>query len=78
VHGDYVIRLNNKITEESVERLNVSFVDILQKGQQIQHGETHPSETDHVELPRLIVPHKRRSFGRLRQLIDMVNICDFA
>ncbi|MBT4523495.1 MAG: LOG family protein [Phycisphaerae bacterium] len=78
VHGDYVIRLNQKIADASIERLNTSFTDILRDGQQIQHGEVHPSENDHVELPRLIVPHKRRSFGRLRQLIDMVNTCDFA
>ena len=78
VHGDYIIRINNKITEESIDRLNKSFPDILREGKIIQSGVAHTVEQDHTELPRLIVPHKRRSFGRLRQLIDMVNTCDFA
>jgi uncharacterized protein (TIGR00730 family) len=77
VHGDYVIRLNQQITDESIEKLNASFEDILRKGEQIRGGDAHVVEKDHLELPRLIVPHKRRSFGRLRQLIDMVNTCDF-
>ena len=78
VHGDYIIRINSKITEESIDRLNKSFPDILREGKIIQSGVAHTVEQDHTELPRLIVPHKRRSFGRLRQLIDMVNTCDFA
>ena len=78
VHGDYIIRINSKITEESIDRLNKSFPDILRDGKIIQSGVAHTVEQDHTELPRLIVPHKRRSFGRLRQLIDMVNTCDFA
>jgi uncharacterized protein (TIGR00730 family) len=77
VHGDYVIRLNNEITQESIDRLNDSFTDIFREEKIIQSGCAHAVECDHLELPRLIVPHKRRSFGRLRQLIDMVNTCDF-
>ena len=77
VHGDYVIRINKPITEESIQRLNASFDDILRDGKIIRSGESHAVEKDHLDLPRLIIPHKRRSFGRLRQLIDMVNTCDF-
>jgi uncharacterized protein (TIGR00730 family) len=77
VHGDYIIRINKEITEESIHRLNESFPDILREGKIIQSGVAHPVERDHKDLPRLVVPHKRRSFGRLRQLIDMVNTCDF-
>jgi uncharacterized protein (TIGR00730 family) len=77
VHGDYIIRLNKQITDESISRLNDSFEDILRGGKKIQSGQSHAVEKDHLKLPRLIVPHKRRSFGRLRQLIDMVNTCDF-
>jgi len=77
VHGDYIIRINKEITEESIHRLNESFPDILREGKIIQSGVAHPVERDHKDLPRLVVPHKRRSFGRLRQLINMVNTCDF-
>ena len=78
VHGDYVIRLNAKITQESIDSLNNGFRDIIRDGELIKNGTPHAVERDHLDLPRLIVPHKRRSFGRLRQLIDMVNKCDFA
>ena len=77
VHGDYIIRINKEITEESIHRLNESFPDILREGKIIQSGVAHLVERDHKDLPRLVVPHKRRSFGRLRQLINMVNTCDF-
>ena len=75
VRSDYVIRLNKKLTSESVEILNDSFSDIIREGR-IEQTEHLPSERDHLELPRLIVPHTKRSYGRLRQLIDMVNTCD--
>jgi uncharacterized protein (TIGR00730 family) len=75
VRSDYVIRTNAMITEESILRLNQAFSDIIREGK-IHQSEALPSEKDHLDLPRIIVPHTRRSFGRLRQLIDMVNTCD--
>ena len=75
VRSDYVIRLNNKITQESLERLNDSFGDIIREGKITQVGALK-AEKDHTHLPRIVVPHTKRSYGRLRQLIDMVNTCD--
>ncbi|MDP7008820.1 MAG: TIGR00730 family Rossman fold protein [Phycisphaerales bacterium] len=75
VRNDYIIRLNQKISDSSIEKLNDSFSDIIREGT-IRIADPLPSEKDHLHLPRLIVPHTRRSFGRLRQLIDMVNTCD--
>ncbi len=75
VRSDYVIRTNAMLTEESIAQLNNSFSDIIREGS-IQQTETLPSERDHLDLPRIIVPHTRRSYGRLRQLIDMVNTCE--
>ena len=77
VRNDYVIRLNNKITESSIELLNESFSDIIREGK-IYQSDPLSCEQDHLHLPRLVVPHTRRSFGRLRQLIDMVNTCELA
>lgn len=77
VRNDYVIRLNNKITESSIELLNESFSDIIREGK-IYQSDPLSCEEDHLHLPRLVVPHTRRSFGRLRQLIDMVNTCELA
>jgi len=75
VRSDYVIRLNKPISKASIERLNDSFGDILKEGK-ISQGDPLPVERDHLDLPRLIVPYSRRSYGRLRQLIDMINTCD--
>lgn len=75
VRSDYVIRTNARITDESIERLNDTFNDIIRDGKITQSGPLK-SERDHLELSRIIVPHTRRSFGRLRQLIDMVNTCE--
>lgn len=75
VRSDYVIRTNARLTEESIVQLNDSFCDIIRDGC-IQQSEALPSEKDHLNLSRIIVPHTRRSYGRLRQLIDMVNTCD--
>lgn len=75
VRSDYVIRVNAPISDESIEKLNDSFSDILRKGKISQSGPL-PVEKDHLELSRIVVPHSRRSYGRLRQLIDMVNTCD--
>ena len=75
VRSDYVIRVNAKLTDESIDTLNDSFGDILREGKITQSGPL-PAEKDHLELSRIIVPHSKRSYGRLRQLIDMVNTCD--
>ena len=75
VRNDYVIRLNNRIAESGIEKLNESFSDIIREGK-IYQSDPLSCEEDHLHLSRLIVPHTRRSFGRLRQLIDMVNTCD--
>ena len=75
VRSDYVIRTRSTLTEDSIERLNDSFSDIILDGR-IQQSKALPNEKDHLNLPRIIVPHTRRSYGRMRQLIDMVNTCD--
>jgi hypothetical protein len=75
VRSDYVIRVNQKLTDESIHKLNESFSDIIRSGKITQSGPL-PAEKDHLELPRVVVPHTRRSYGRIRQLIDMVNTCE--
>ena len=75
VRSDYVIRVNKKLTDASIDRLNDSFSDIIREGK-ITQSEALKCEKDHRHLPRIIVPHTKRSYGRLRQLIDMVNTCD--
>jgi len=75
VRSDLVIRVQKPLTEESIENLNNSFDDILREGKMTQ-GTALKQEEDHLDLPRIIVPHTRRSYGRIRQLIDSINVCD--
>jgi len=75
VRNDYVIRLNSRIAESGIDKLNESFSDIIREGK-IYQSDPLSCEQDHLHLPRLIVPHTRRSFGRIRQLIDMINTCE--
>ena len=70
-----VIRLVNPPTVELIERLNRDFRDILGDGEVSQTG-PFPEESDDpdtLHLHRLSVPFNRRDFGRLRQMIDMIN-----
>ncbi|MCA9055887.1 MAG: cytochrome D ubiquinol oxidase subunit II, partial [Planctomycetaceae bacterium] len=55
--------------------LNLEFKSILTKGE-IRRAEPHPFEADDehlADLHRLAFHFNRRDFGRLRQLIDVLN-----
>ncbi len=71
-----VIRLTSGIDQKKLEELKVSFADILRPQGQIYPSGSLPEETDEPEikhLPRLILDYKRKDFGRLRDLIDVIH-----
>lgn len=70
-----VLRLNTPLSDEALVSLSERFPDIVKAGKMIQRGalEEEEDEADLQELPRLVFRHRRRDFGRLRQLIDAVN-----
>jgi uncharacterized protein (TIGR00730 family) len=75
VHEQLVLRLMKPPSEKLVETLNTDYSDILLKGK-ITASQALPEEHDDpvlADLPRLIFHFNRRNFGRLRQLIDVVN-----
>lgn len=75
VHEQLVLRLNQPISEELLDALNVRFADILLEGRIVQ-GAALPEEKDDpglAALPRLIFHFNRRDFGLLRRLIDCLN-----
>ena len=75
VGRDLVIRMLRPPSPTLVESLNRGFRDILTEGE-VRSTEPLPEETDDPEtlsLPRLLVPFNRRDFGRLRQMIDVIN-----
>ena len=70
-----MIRLRRMLTKNELEQLNVSFADILRSGG-IESGPVLPEEKDDAQLEalaRIQLDFNRRSFGRLRQLIDAIN-----
>jgi uncharacterized protein (TIGR00730 family) len=70
-----MIRLRRELTKKEVEQLNMDYTDIVRSGQ-IEPAPVLPEEKDDVHLgslSRIRLHFNRRSFGRLRQLIDSIN-----
>ena len=73
VGDNIVFRLRHPLSDVSLGELQQRFDDIL-KGRADQAAGPLPQENGtYPELPRLILPFHRSSYGRLRQLIDFVN-----
>jgi uncharacterized protein (TIGR00730 family) len=70
-----IIRLKYAPTDSAIEALNEDFADII-TGEKIHPTEPKPEERDDedfVELHRIAFGFDRRNYGRLRQLIDVLN-----
>lgn len=75
VRDELYLRLHHEVPDALLDRLNVEFADLLAKGT-IRRAEVHPFEADDehlAELPRLALHFNRRDYGRLRQLINVIN-----
>ncbi len=70
-----VLRVKHPPSESALGALNDDFADIV-LGEKFRAMEATPEEredNDHVELPRIAFGFDRRQYGRLRQLIDVIN-----
>lgn len=68
-----VLRLRRSLSQEALSDLQRKFDDIL-KGPVEQIVGALPAENgEFPDLPRLVLPFNRVSYGRLRQLIDFLN-----
>ena len=74
------VRLARKLSGRAVAKLNQDFADVLRTGEFVQGTalRQEKNEPEIWELPRLIFTPHRRSFGRLRQLIDAINGAELA
>ena len=75
VKRDMVVRLVHPPTPSLIAELNRDFRDILTGGE-IRETAALPEEADEQaawSLHRLLVPFNRRNFGRLRNMIDVIN-----
>jgi uncharacterized protein (TIGR00730 family) len=71
----FVIRLKYPPPLSAIQALNEDFSDII-SGEKIHAIEATPEEredNDVVDLPRIAFGFDRRNYGRLRQLIDVLN-----
>lgn len=70
-----IIRLKHEPTPSSVQALNEDFADII-TGEPFHVTPPTPEEVEDADvlpLPRIAFGFDRRSYGRLRQLIDVLN-----
>ena len=74
VGNEYVFRLNTPLPADSLARINESFADILREGRykQVEHP-LDGEEGVHPGKARLVFSFNRRSAGRLRKLINVIN-----
>jgi uncharacterized protein (TIGR00730 family) len=71
-----VIRMNQPLKTAALEKMRSAFEDILVPGGTITLSGYLPEENNEREiahLPRLVIDFNRKSFGRLRRLVDMMN-----
>lgn len=75
IRDKLIIRLHREPSAMLIERLNDEFQDVVESGK-IEAAETHHFEADDehlLHLPRLSLTFNRRSVGRLREMVDLLN-----
>jgi uncharacterized protein (TIGR00730 family) len=75
VKGDLVLRLQHHLSESLLERIRQEFADIVVAGtfEQTAALPAEANDSHLAALPRLRFRFDRRSLGRLRMLIDLIN-----
>jgi uncharacterized protein (TIGR00730 family) len=71
----FIIRVKHAPTDTAIEAMNEDFADII-VGPPIRRIEPTPEERedgDHLDLQRIAFGFNRRDYGRLKQLIDVLN-----
>jgi hypothetical protein len=78
VGQNLILRLRRALNRQELEHLTYSFADILGSGG-IEEATVPPEDDEDAELQslfRIQLGFNRKSFGRLRQLIDAINAFD--
>lgn len=75
VDGRLILRFHQALDGATIEELNREFADIVSAGriEAAEPSADETSENDALDCARLAMTFDRRSFGRLRQLIDHLN-----
>ncbi|MFA5345709.1 MAG: cytochrome D ubiquinol oxidase subunit II, partial [Candidatus Omnitrophota bacterium] len=75
VLGLTVIRLNREISDKTLKRINQEFKDILASGE-IKRSlpiDKEVQEKEFLGLPRLAMNFNLRGYGRLCEMIQIIN-----
>jgi len=75
VEGDLVLRVHEPPTDAELDVLRRDFADIVARGtiERAEPARPEVVDNDAVDLPRLRFRFDRRSYARLRELIDALN-----
>jgi uncharacterized protein (TIGR00730 family) len=75
VEGRLVLRMRRAPTPDELARLNSEFADIVVRGEMETIDATRPevADGDHLDLARVTFWFDRRSWARVRMLIDRLN-----
>jgi len=75
VEDELILRLTTQISDATLASLNEEFSDIVRSGAitKVTATDAEIETEDNVDLPRLAFDFDRRSYGRLRALIDRLN-----
>jgi hypothetical protein len=72
----FIIRMNHQLSEHALEHMQVAFADLCLSDHFHQHaysGEEH-DEAQFSHLARLAFTFNARDHGRLRELVDYINL----
>lgn len=71
-----VFRLNKALSEERIRELKENFQDILLDKNIEQRGplQEEIEQGEFTELPRLVLRFDKKNYGRLKEMIDMINM----
>jgi uncharacterized protein (TIGR00730 family) len=71
----FIIRLKHAPTESALAALNEDFAGIITEGKinTIKPAPEEVEDNDHLELARIGFNFNKRDYGRLRQMIDVLN-----
>ncbi len=77
VNNKLVIRMTSPLEPEKIKKFNTMFSDILEHGGKIsvlaKPLPEEANEPDLMHLPRLLIDFNKRSFSRLREMINEIN-----
>lgn len=76
IKDHFAIRMNHALSPAALADLHGLFADLCKQGgfEQLPHSEADWDEPELRHLPRLLFAFNGRSHGRLRELIDFINL----